>query len=79
MLSTSKNMEVSKIMKLKEARKKHGGYSQRELAELIGVSTMTISNWEVGRSTPTLTKWKKAAEVLGVAVSELEFERNEEK
>ena len=40
---------------------------------------MTISNWEVGRSTPTLTKWKKAAEVLGVAVSELEFERNGDK
>lgn len=61
-------------MKLKEARKKHGGYSQRELAELIGVSTMTISNWEVGRSTPALTKWKRAAEVLGIAVNDLEFE-----
>lgn len=66
-------------MKLKEARKKYGGYTQKELAELIGVSTMTVSNWEVGRSTPTLTKWEKAAEVLGMAVSELEFERNSEK
>lgn len=61
-------------MKLKEARKRHGGYSQRELAELIGVSAMTISNWEAGRSIPALTKWKKAAEVLGMAVSDLEFE-----
>lgn len=64
-------------MKLKEARKRNGGYSQRELAELIGVSAMTISNWETGRSIPALTKWKKAAEVLGMAVSDLEFERSE--
>lgn len=63
-------------MKLKEARKKHGGYTQKELAELIGVSTMTVSNWEVGRSTPSLIKWKKAAEVLGIAVSDLDFEES---
>ncbi len=65
-------------MKLKEARKKHGGYTQKELAELIGVSIMTVSNWEVGRSTPNLVKWKKAAKVLGITVSELDFERNSE-
>lgn len=66
-------------MKLKEARKKYGGYTQKELAELIGVSTMTVSNWEVGRSAPSLVKWKKVAEVLGIAVNDLEFEGNSEK
>lgn len=66
-------------MKLKEARKKHGGYSQKELADLIGVSEQTISNWEVGRSTPSLVKWKKAAEVLGVPMGKLEFEREWDK
>ena len=62
-------------MKLKEARKKHGGYSQRELADLIGVSPMTISNWEVGRSTPNLVKWKKVAEVLGISMNDVELEK----
>lgn len=66
-------------MTLREARKKHGGYTQQELADLIGVSKMTVCNWEVGRSTPTLTKWKKAAEVLGISVSDLDFERNGDK
>ncbi len=40
---------------------------------------MTVSNWEVGRSAPSLVKWKKAAEVLGIAVNDLEFEGNSEK
>jgi DNA-binding XRE family transcriptional regulator len=61
-------------MKLKQARKKHGGYTQEELAGLIGVSTQTVANWEAGRSNPSLVKWKKAAEVLGITVSDLEFE-----
>ncbi|MBQ7298236.1 MAG: helix-turn-helix transcriptional regulator [Clostridia bacterium] len=37
-------------MTLKQARKKCGGYTQKELAELVGVSEMTVSNWERGVS-----------------------------
>lgn len=37
-------------MTLKQARKKHGGYTQKELADLIGVSEVTVSNWERGVS-----------------------------
>lgn len=66
-------------MTLKQARKKHGGYTQKELAELVGVSKQAVSNWEVGRSTPSLTKWKKVAEVLGIAISDLEFTESGDK
>lgn len=61
-------------MTLKQARKKCGGYTQKELADLVGVSVMTILNWEKGHSTPSLIMWKKVAEVLGLEVNQLEFE-----
>lgn len=61
-------------MTLKQARKKCGGYTQKELAELVGVSEMTVSNWERGITTPSIRLWKKLASVLGVAMQEIEFE-----
>lgn len=64
-------------MKLKQARKSCGGYTQKELAELVGVSEMTVSNWETGKTAPSIRLWKKLASVLGVAMQELEFEVQE--
>lgn len=47
--------------------------TQQELAEAIGVSRMTISNWETGRAKPTLTipQVRKLCEVLGVKFEDL--------
>lgn len=64
-------------MTLKQARKKCGGYTQKELAELVGVSKMTVSNWETGKTAPSIRLWKKLATVLGIAMQELEFEVRE--
>lgn len=61
-------------MTLKQARKKYGGYTQKELADLVGVSEMTISNWETGKTAPSIRLWKKLADVLGIAMQDLEFE-----
>lgn len=61
-------------MTLKQARKKCGGYTQKELAELVGVSEMTVSNWETGKTAPSIRLWKKLATVLEIAMQELEFE-----
>ncbi len=61
-------------MTLKQARKRCGGYTQKELADLVGVSVITISNWETGKTAPTIRLWKKIADVLGIAMQELEFE-----
>ena len=41
----------SLLMKLRLLR----GISQEKLAEALGVTTHTVSNWEVGRSIPKLT------------------------
>lgn len=64
-------------MMLKQARKKCGGYTQKELAEMVGVSKMTVSNWETGKTAPSIRLWKKLATVLGIAMQELEFEVRE--
>lgn len=61
-------------MTLKQARKKCGGYTQKELAEMVGVSEMTVSNWETSKTAPSIRLWKKVANVLGVAMQDLEFE-----
>lgn len=61
-------------MTLKQARKRCGGYTQKELAELVGVSEMTISNWETGKTAPSIRLWKKLATVFGIDIQELEFE-----
>ncbi len=44
-------------MKPKELKKwrKTNGYNQRELAQALGVATMTVSRWETeGRAIPSL-------------------------
>lgn len=41
------------------------GYSQAQVAEAIGVSANTISNWEVGKFEPTGAKLKALSDLFG--------------
>ncbi len=47
--------------------------TQQELADVLGVSRTTITNWETGRKVPnlTITQTKTLCEVLGVTLDEL--------
>ena len=47
------------------------GMTQTELAKRIGVERATVSNWINGNRTPTLGHLRKAAEVLGMTVTEI--------
>lgn len=49
------------------------GLSQEGLAQLIGVSSKTISNWErgIGAASLTVPQMKALCEVLGVTLKEL--------
>ena len=49
----------------------YSGLSQRELAEIIGVTNVTLSNWEGGKTTPPLEQALHLAHTLDVSYEEL--------
>lgn len=61
-------METSIGNKLKTLRKGRK-YTQQELADKMGITRCTVSNYEVGRRTPHLTELKRFAEFYGVDLS----------
>lgn len=56
--------------KLKEARAK-AGLKQEELAQTIGVSRQTVSNWENNRSYPDIASVMKLSNLYGLSLDEL--------
>ena len=55
------------------------GMSQRELAEKLGVSTMAISNYELGKRNPDIDTILKIARIFDVSVAYLIGEVNDSK
>lgn len=53
-----------------EARKSKG-FTQERLAKLLGCKKSTVSNWENGHSTPSLTDAFRVAELLESDVNDL--------
>lgn len=47
------------------------GYSQEELARMVGVSTASVVNWESGDNTPSLSNIVKLADIFGCTLEEL--------
>jgi DNA-binding transcriptional regulator YiaG len=49
------------------------GLTQKDVADALGVTVQTVSNWEVGRAEPKLTirQFKKLLEVLQCSVNEI--------
>lgn len=56
-----------KILELRKNNK----MSQEELAEKIGVSRQTISNWELGETAPDLKQAKELSKILNISLDEL--------
>ncbi len=56
--------------KILELRKKNG-FSQEELGEKIGVTRQTISNWELGETSPNPEQLKLLSRYLNVSIDEL--------
>lgn len=51
------------------------GWTQRELADRIGVTYQAVWYWEHGERVPGGTKMRELARVLGVPMDEIDFER----
>ena len=47
------------------------GFTQEQLAELLGVSGKTVSKWETAKGLPDISLLKELAAVLGISVCEL--------
>lgn len=52
--------------------------SQKELAEKIGVTPLTVLRWENGKSSPNTKYLAPLCEVLGVGLTELFGDRQNE-
>ena len=51
--------------------RKKAGISQEELGEKIGVTRQTISNWELGETTPNPEQLKSLSKLLNITIDEL--------
>lgn len=51
--------------------RKEKGISQEKLAKEIGVSVVTINNWEHGKCTPSTKNMVKIAKYFGKTVEEI--------
>ncbi len=40
--------------------------NRREMAQLLGVSTSTVVNWENGKTEPTVSQLRKISEISGI-------------
>lgn len=63
-------MDYETANRLYELRKAHG-YSQDELADMLGVSRQAISKWERGESSPDTDNLIALARLYGVSLDEL--------
>ena len=52
------------------ARKK-SGYTQAEVAEILGVTAASVSQWENGETKPRSSKLPEIAKLLGCTIDEL--------
>jgi transcriptional regulator with XRE-family HTH domain len=67
------NMREYVARRIRELRVAYGkrGLSQEELAQMVGVSTNTISRWETGTYEPTLNDLELLSRKLGVRMFDL--------
>ena len=64
-------MEQQKIGKFIHDLRKEKEMTQKQLAELVGVSDKTISKWETGRGIPDTAIMSELCKVLGISINEL--------
>ncbi len=64
-------MNQEKIGAFIAACRKEKKITQAELAEQLGVTDRSVSNWETGKNMPDLSLFKPLCEILGITINEL--------
>lgn len=59
-------------LKLRACRAQ-AGYSQKEIADFMGISGKSIVDWETGVHSPTMDKAQKLAEIYGIPIERMDF------
>lgn len=54
------------------------GLTQTQLAEMLGRQQQSISDWETGRSTPTMRSLSKLSKALSCSIADL-LQKNSQK
>ena len=63
-------MDQSKIGKFISIKRKEKNLTQLELADKLGVTDRTISNWENGKNMPDLSLFKPLCDILDISINE---------
>lgn len=53
------------------------GYSQAEVAEILGCSDKTIVSWETGKTAPKMEKAQELSGLYGIPLAYMDFQRLE--
>ena len=64
-------MNQEKIGKFIAKCRKTKKITQSELAEQLGITNRSVSNWETGKNMPDLSLFKPLCEILGITINEL--------
>lgn len=51
--------------------RKMNGYTQKELADILGTKNSTISNWEQGANSPDIEMIFRLCQLFGISVAEM--------
>ena len=63
-------MDLKKIGKYIQTKRKELGLTQAELAERLGMSNKSVSKWERGVCLPDVSIYMELCEILGVSLNE---------
>lgn len=64
-------MDQKKIGKFISQCRRNKGWTQGELAEILGVTDKAVSKWETGKSMPDISLFMPICELLGITLNEL--------
>ena len=64
-------MNQKKIGKFINQKRKEKNLTQKQLAEYLGVTEKSISNWENGRNMPDLSLFKPLCKELNISLNDL--------